>query len=204
MTSSRDLYSRIFGTKIKYCVLDLDGVLCDWVRGAMHLHDIRMTLEEFYAGHKGTPYVQDILQMPAAAFWEPMNEEFWANLEWMPDGREILSMCEERFGREHITIGTSPSYNPGCWDGKRRWIERHMPSYYHRTEAQMFGSRKWMMANSETILVDDFDSNIKKFEDTRGGHVCPVPRLWNSLHPLADRAIEIVREVLFVKKKAAA
>lgn len=202
MTSSRDLSSKT--SEIKYCVLDLDGCIVNWMQGALDVHDIRVPVEEFYEPHKGKPYIQDILQMPAAAFWKPMNEEFWAKLEWMPDGEEIVRMCEERFGRENITIGTSPSYNYGCWDGKRRWIEKHMHRYYHKTEAQMFGPRKWMMANSETILVDDFDSNIQKFEATRGGHVCPVPRLWNSLHPLSNQTVECIREVLFVKKKAAA
>ena len=181
---------------IQYCCLDMDGVIVDCIRGLLEVHGVKTPVKEFYRDHLGKDDVQIIMGIPIEEFWAPVDENFWANLEWMEDGREIFRMVEDMFGRDNIVIATTPSPNHGCWDGKRRWIKKHLPKHYHQVEHQMFGARKWMMANHETILVDDFDSNIKKFAATRGGHVCHVPRLWNSLYTMADFAHKVVETTL--------
>ncbi len=160
-------------------LLDLDGVLVDFIRGIIEIHDLRVSTEELYQYHLGSPDVTEIVQMSPPAFWKPCDFEFWSKLEWMPDGQEILTYVEQRFGRESITLWTSPSLNYGCIEGKLRWVERHLPRYYKHNV--IFGSKKHLGARPDTILIDDSDVNEIKFLE-RGGKCAKPPRIWNSLY----------------------
>lgn len=175
-------------------LLDMDGVLVNFVKGALKAHNINISVNDFYKGHEGEWNIVPIIQkyIPGFTdnkFWEPMNDEYWANLEPMEDFEEILSLLEERFDRSSITICTSPSENEGCIPGKRRWIKKYMPSHYHRTYAQNFGPKKWLMAHRRHILVDDHNKNCREFVDY-GGHAASVPRLWNSNYLVANCTLE--------------
>lgn len=171
-------------------LMDLDGVLVDFIRGVIEVHGLHKTTEELYAGCPNKDIVE-ILNMPAAYFWKPMNEEFWSKLEWLPDGEEILKYIEKRFGQEHITLWTSPSLNHGCMDGKLRWVERHLPRYYKHNI--VFGHKKHLGARPDTILVDDMDKNVTKFVE-RGGKVVQPPRIWNSLWQDSYRVLSHIEE----------
>jgi 5'(3')-deoxyribonucleotidase len=173
-------------------LLDLDGVLVDFIRGAIEVHGLHTSAEEMYAGKPNVDIVE-ILNMPPAYFWKPMNEEFWSKLEWLPDGLEIVKYLENRYGQEHITLWTSPSLNHGCHDGKLRWVERHLPRYYKHNI--VFGHKKWLGARPDTILIDDMDKNVKAFL-SRKGKVAQPPRVWNSLHADRHKVIQKLEEHL--------
>lgn len=171
-------------------LFDLDGVLVDFIRGAIEVHGLHTTAEELYAGRPNVDIVE-LFNMPHPFFWKPMGYEFWAKLELLPDGIQILQYFEQRYGQEHITLWTTPSRNYGCCDGKMRWVERHLPRYYtHNIE---FGHKKWLGARPDQILVDDMDKNVKKFV-ARGGNVVQPPRIWNSLYADSYRVMESIVE----------
>jgi 5'(3')-deoxyribonucleotidase len=174
-------------------LLDMDGVLVDFIRGCIEVHDLRTTTEELYKENPGCWDVLSILKMQAPAFWKPMDFEFWSKLEWLSDGPDIVKHLEERYGQEHITLWTSPSENYGCMDGKKRWVERHLPRHYKHNI--VFGSKKHLGARRDTILVDDSDSNVAKF-GARGGKVCKPPRMWNSDYANRHRVMESIQEQL--------
>ena len=155
---------------------DLDGVLADFVRGALALHGrLDIPIREVTWG------IEAQLNLEPAKFWEPLGFDFWANLAVYPDGLSLLRATEVLVGPERIAFVTSPCQTAGCVDGKRAWVERHFPDYSRRL---FMGSAKELFASGEKILVDDHDKNIKAFAAAGGRFVQP-PRPWNSLAPAA-------------------
>jgi len=177
-------------------LLDMDGVIVDFVRGSLEVHNLKMTTEELYKDHYGQWDFVSILGMSDAAFWKPMNEEFWAKLEWTHDGETILKMVEARFGQKNVVIVTSPSQNYGCHSGKLRWMERHLPRHYSRPSGHMFGSLKHLLSNPNHMLIDDRDANLDSFANYNNGKICHVPRLWNKHHANCKKTVEIIGENL--------
>lgn len=155
------------------CWLDLDGVLADFVTGVCQKHAIKNP----YIDHKnrGIYDLCKVTKIPFAQLWNPLDEEFWANLRPTKDFNEILMMVEHRY--DDIDILTSPCPNDGCLIGKKRWIKRNMPTYLDKFTIT---TRKESLANSDSILIDDFDHNVDAFQ--KKGNAILIPRLWNRLH----------------------
>lgn len=183
-------------------LLDMDGVVVDFVGGAIKLHGITYSKEEFYKGHLGqfdlVPIIASYKKDPsftASKFWEHLGYEFWKNLEPTDDYLSILNLLEKKYGQENITICSSPSANVGCIDGKRAWIRDYLPSHYFKVYNQMFCAKKWLAANPNTILVDDADKNCNEFFEN-GGHSVIVPRLWNFQYLNSYSVLEVIQRQL--------
>lgn len=152
---------------------DLDGVLADFVRGALAHHgkslqmaDVRWDFPQ-QVGFGGTW---------APEFWEPLGETFWAGLDTLRDGFELLGAAERLVGADRIGLLSSPCDTRGCAEGKRAWVARHMPDYRKRL---FLGSAKELFAAPGKVLVDDHDPNCDRFA-AWGGRAILVPRPWNA------------------------
>lgn len=157
-------------------LFDMDGVLVDFVRGSLRLHgrldhvpfpDLRWDFPQ-QVGFEGT-WVSD--------FWNPLGRDFWASLDPLPDGMELFRNVEaycERYGHS-LGLLSSPCNTAGCCDGKRDWVERHLPAYRKRT---FLGSDKTVFASRGIVLLDDHDANVDAFR-ARGGRSVLIPRPWN-------------------------
>lgn len=149
-------------------LLDMDGVLVDFIKGACEAHK------------KENPYLNPINHgnywidwgMSDTEFWQLFDESFWENLDWMPDGQEILSIVENSFGAKNICLVTNPSHCDLAAAGKIRWIRKNMPNYLDRF---LIGSGKYFCNG---FLIDDYDLNIQKHKYSGSGLL--LPRLWNS------------------------
>jgi len=147
-------------------MLDLDGVLTDFCKAAYEFHGIEKELE---------PGNFDIVSQSGIKpkdFWEPLGHDFWANLPWMPDGIQILLMCEDIVGEENICLLTSPTWNTGSASGKLEWIQKNIPNYSRRF---LIGPPKHFCCNKHRVLVDDGEHNIAKWD----GPSILIPRIWN-------------------------
>lgn len=152
------------------CYLDMDGVLVDFVTGAHKLHGkmpFRMS-EIDWNFDKG-------FDIPAEKFWGDMGREFWANLDWTPEGKDLLRGIEKIFGAHNVALLSSPIQTDGCRDGKADWVRRHIPQYEDRL---MTGRNKFLFAGPTKVLVDDHDKNLTQF-CLGGGRTVRVPRPWN-------------------------
>ena len=74
------------------CFLDLDGVLVDFIGGANKLLDredpwLRVENLGKWGG-------EEMYGLTPREFWDPMGEDFWANLEWTKEGTDILDLVE--------------------------------------------------------------------------------------------------------------
>lgn len=147
-------------------LLDLDGVLVDFHKG-------------FQAHNKiEDPYLDPVNFGKYNLHPEPehwiSDSLFWRDLEWMPDGRKILVMCEE-IGDTYIV--TNPSECPEAAKGKLLWIKRHIPRFMNKV---LIGAPKFIC---DGILVDDCDENIDLHRSV-GKKAVLVPRPWNRKHHL--------------------
>lgn len=150
--------------------LDMDGVLVNFNKGASDKHGIPLTDEPYSCS------LQRHWNLSQKEFWGKLEGfDFWDSLEWMPDGKDILSTIEELVGKENIAICTSPCRDPMCLAGKYSWIRREIP-YLERK--MIVTPIKFWVADKNTILVDDNPEKIHDFQ-LAGGHGCLVPRLWN-------------------------
>ena len=165
------------------CLLDMDGVLVDFVAGAAKHHGFDPVVVDRW------DFVEKV-GLTTAQFWNPLNADFWAGLPWTPDGREILAAVEDAFGKENVCLLSSPCDTAGCMDGKLTWIREHLPGYRRRF---LFGPAKEFAANGNRVLVDDSDGNAEAFRNA-GGPVLLVPRPWNRL--AGQDALEEVRRWL--------
>lgn len=168
------------------CFLDIDGVLVDFMSAAHRFHGIPYSYKDYpyeYGDWDCIP--PPTSEMTTQEFWDALNEEFWATIEWMPDGKEILHLVEMIFGVPNVCLLTSPTLLPRCASGKMRWIQREVPEYHRQF---LIGPAKGFCANKDTILIDDADHNILSYRKN-GGEAILVPRKWNRAWREADTSL---------------
>jgi hypothetical protein len=178
----------------------MDGVLVNFVQGALdHLksdadiNDVTWNFPVDIFGYPD-PYHPD--------FWNQFGQDFWSNLDWTPEGKSLLKQVEEMVGQSNIGLLTTPMDTPGCIEGKRQWIAKHLPQYKKQLTTN---GAKYLLAAPKKILVDDHDPNCLKFEKLSdgtptGGKAVLVPRPWNcGKHRVVGKGgfnlPEIVREI---------
>ncbi len=157
----------------KVCYLDLDGVLVDFVSGALREHNRTLPAKDVrwdFPGQIG--FVQGAKD---PLFWAPLGYQFWATLDWTPEGRALLAGVETIFGEENVVLMTSPCATDGAVEGKVAWIKRRIPQYSRRF---FVGPCKHLAAGPGKILIDDHDDNCAKFA-LGGGVALTPPRPWN-------------------------
>jgi 5'(3')-deoxyribonucleotidase len=180
---------------MSYCLLDLDGILVDFYQGTKDL----LQLPDSWNLPPGEWDVCKVLNQSLEEITKNMDEKFWANLSWMPDGREILKMVENHFGQDNVILWTSPLDREGCMEGKRKWIQKHLPSCYHTHHRTIMGGVKWLGGHTDTVLIDDFDHNVTPFRK-RGGRAILYPRLWNTNHMYRNHGLEFLQSLFSGRK----
>ena len=129
-----------------YC--DMDGVLVDFNDGYFKL-----------TGHKldGTYRTDE-------RFWDPINEagyDFWINLEWMPDGKELWSYIE----KYEPELLSAPSRQPDSRVAKNDWVNRELPNVHLILRS---AKHKKDFASPISILIDDRVDNIADWVSAGG------------------------------------
>src|SRR5438046_508436 len=123
---------------IKKCLLDCDGVLVNFVKGAIEFHNLPRDLYD-NPENLGNFDIVTLSGLSAQDFWKNLGYEFWINLEWMPDGQMIVYKVIEKFGIENICLLTAPCLTKGCAEAKIEWIKRHLPDFRNQ---YLLGARK--------------------------------------------------------------
>lgn len=126
-----------------YC--DLDGVFVDLNRGIKDVTGMESTA-------KGVN-LRAIVQMRRSGY--PIRE-FFANLNWTPDGRELWNFLLP-YDPWVLTGGSDGS---DIKNGKLDWCEKNLglPS-----DKVIVESNKAQYANPSSILIDDYEKNVNDF-----------------------------------------
>lgn len=172
----------------KPIMLDLDGVIVDFIKGMLKWCDVDPNLY-----YKSVPIGEwEIeprkhlgLDMTKQDFWKLFNFEFWSNLEPTPYMDSIL---EELKGL-NITILTSS--NQYGMRGKSEWIKRNLPSIW-KDRKFLIGPDKCACAHPNSILIDDRDKNVETFIEA-GGNAILFPARWNKAHERRHNPVEHLR-----------
>jgi 5'(3')-deoxyribonucleotidase len=120
---------------------------------------------------------------------------FWYQLEWTPDGKEILRTVENfaRTNDHEILICTSPCMTAGCMDGKWWWLKSNLPRYYKKVI--FCPADKGLLATPNTYLVDDADKNFVSFVE-HGGKGVLIPRPWNTFRHMGDPVTSLCNQLI--------
>jgi 5'(3')-deoxyribonucleotidase len=150
---------------VKYLILlDLDGVICNFIKGALSIHN--------QSGYpvKNWSFFKD-WGMSSEDFWGKIDKDttFWESLEPYPWMGELVSLLP------NFTLSTSPSFSPYCYYGKRKWVQKYFGYDFSNL---MIGAQKELMAQSNRILIDDSEKNCERFISA-GGHAILFPQEWN-------------------------
>ena len=85
--------------------------------------------------------------------------DWWAKLEWMPDGRELWDYI--RVFNPYIL--TAPMKQEGSKEGKRAWVKKNLQlPNGNQPEKVILNSKKYLYANvgpTMNILIDDMTKN---------------------------------------------
>lgn len=162
-------------------LLDMDGVLADFVGGACQIHSRDNPYQDVC--HNGRYDIASILKMSNTEFWQPMGKDFWANLPLTAEALDLVDLVVGYFGLENVCILSSPNLNHESMMGKLIWIERHLPQFRRQF---LFGPRKQFCAAPNHVLIDDHDDNARNFT-AAGGKGFLYPRPWNSAHHSGPR-----------------
>lgn len=98
------------------------------------------------------------------AFWKLVDSEgvdFWANMEWMPEGKQLW----EYIKKFNPSILSAPSKSDSSKIGKQICVDKHMPG-----TKLIFASRqdKKNYASPTHILIDDREDNINSWVEAGG------------------------------------
>lgn len=148
---------------------DLDGVLVDFVGGALAIH--RKTIPP-HAVRWNFPQQVGI---PEADFWRPLGREFWAGLGWTVEGPSLFDYLWDNH-KADLAFLSAPCNTDGCCDGKLDWVRRETPEMAKRL---VLASCKDVFAHGDALLIDDYDGNVVLFR-AAGGNALLVPRPWNA------------------------
>lgn len=131
-----------------YC--DMDGVLVNFKKGYYDLTKIDTST-----------YVKGDNK-----FWAPVDEagpSWWANLDWMPDGKSLWRYIK----RYRPNLLSSPSLSVSSRVGKEAWCKININSQYKklllypRHEKQLFSGKN-------NILIDDLEQTIREWNNKDG------------------------------------
>jgi 5'(3')-deoxyribonucleotidase len=178
--------------RIHTILLDMDGVCCDFVSAACDVNGKKLEdLMPLWPAGSGWNFFE-LWGTTAEEFWSNINHSafFWSCLDEY-DWYLVLVDLVKSFPAEMV-FSSSPSKCPTSHSGKATWLR---DQGFCPSKDAMLGSRKYLMANPGTILIDDSDKNCEDFR-ARGGHAIVFPQHWNSQHEKQDIRLAYVQEQL--------
>jgi len=159
--------------------IDLDGVLADFVGGALKVFNRPDLLKTW---PKGTYDICTLLKLEPRAFWREINTyDFWFNLDLTPEAKDIVRLCKQ-YGECYIL--TAPSDHYCSLQGKLYWVSVHFPDLRHNIifcPAKHKALLNRGNGYSTHFLIED---NMQTYADWNSQQDDPqnaylIPRPWN-------------------------
>ena len=171
--------------------LDMDGVLVDFVGGALKIHgwtqgqlQSAMVLGEWDLT-KPMGLTQD-------EFWKPIHEageQFWIDLRPLPWITEMIGLA---VSLGDCWIVTAPTRSPSSYSGKVKWLQNW---FGHNMIRVILTSQKHFLAQKDTLLIDDRTETVQRFVKA-GGRGVVFPTLHNRLYYCADDPVTYLVDLL--------
>jgi 5'(3')-deoxyribonucleotidase len=129
----------------------MDGVIVDFVKGYKEL-----------TGVDTTNYVNSTPE-----FWKSVDQAgpfWWANLDWKSDGTTLWRYIK----RYKPNILSSPSRSASSREGKKAWVQSHIPKSQYRELLLYPRHEKQLFSGEYHILIDDLKKTIDEWNATGG------------------------------------
>lgn len=198
-----------YGTVPKTVYLDLDGVLVDFIGGALAAlgvpdaarHELTHwnSMDEQAERHGLCPPGQG-----NAHVWSTIDDlgaDFWAGLDTLPYGNVLLThllACNV-----DLCFVTAPSRHHDSAAGKVMWLKNNLSNEVYRNKPlhRRFAlcPTKHLLAAPTKLLVDDRDRNCRLFRKA-GGQTVLWPQPWNSATYTKREAIDHVCDALGIRR----
>jgi hypothetical protein len=91
------------------------------------------------------------------------NRQFWINLKWLPEGKELWSFIEK-----YDPVILSKPTDLQAVIGKNQWVKDHLALPKERVQIRYDKSPYAKYEGKIGILIDDFESNTSKFSGNGG------------------------------------
>lgn len=176
---------------ITHILLDMDGVMANFVDGACRVHG-RGLVDLLQIWPVGAYSIEGAMGLTSPVFWAGLDAagvDFWRNLEPYPWLKELWAILQN-YGP--ITISSSPSHGAYAATGKVLWLRQYIEAGFRD---YMFGSAKHLLAAPGRVLIDDSDEKCQQFQ-AHGGHAIVFPQRWNSCHAHCGDRLGYVRDRL--------
>lgn len=160
--------------------VDMDGVIADMVPYAFEWYGFTGYDDTMWPDHVGYDIVEAyrILtsdrDMEDSEFWQGLSHQFWATVPKTSFCDPLISYLLSNY--KNVFISTNCTEDPFSAAGKLEWIQDNLPECLHRN--YIITPNKYCHARSDSLLIDDCDSHVDKFEEA-GGFAITVPRPWN-------------------------
>lgn len=160
-------------------ILDLDGILADFIRGIFKHHN-KPYPDPWPVGVYN---INTILNFNFLECWGSVRSNFWENLPVCRDAHMILETIRKYTNDIHVLTGV-PSIHESQSEadahaayGKFVWMNRNFPDLAKRMSVT---TSKAYAAGPNNLLIDDSDSLCYRFRN-HGGQAILIPRPWNSM-----------------------
>lgn len=151
-----------------YVFCDMDGVLTDFLP---HFEE--------YDGRN----LMDISKSESYAATRVLPIEFWSNMPWMMDGKTLWKFLTNHFVNLHILSAPTRDKEHKSEIGKMEWLTKHgiVDQLGEKNIILDEQKHKHIKSKGTSILIDDRDVKINKWEDHGGVGI---------LHTSAEDTIE--------------
>jgi len=133
--------------------VDLDGVIVDWQSG----------FKRISGGLTGDEYETKYGKVPSMELIKSQGVEWWANLEWMPDGKDLWKHINDNFVNVKILTATGRpgGYTSMARKGKEIWMKNNLPGFPDKDKI-IVGRKgeKAQFSKPGDILIDDTPKNV--------------------------------------------
>lgn len=171
----------------KTIFIDMDGVLCNWLKGVCKLFDIdydqiNLYWEENFKGVYKTHRVlseftgDDISEGDVRLAVNDEGAKYWSELEPFDYAKDLLHNCFDITPHSYI-LTAQMSEIDGCAEGKFKWIynwfeEWGLSDYVRNT---VVTKKKFLLSRPNSILIEDNPKNLEEFDNG-----ILIDRPWNT------------------------
>jgi hypothetical protein len=191
-----DFYQDLKTSSEKYNLhIDLDGVLCNFEKGIVDkVKKVYKKFQDGTASNFEKKHIQKAIDKGLDFSLENVKNktfrnlsfalilddvDYWANLEWMPDGKELWNFVKNYSPKILTSPGTS-GVN-AAEKGKKIWVKNNL----HPAPAEVLVEHdKHIYAGKNNILIDDSEKKINPWINAGGEGI---------LHKNSETTINILK-----------
>lgn len=127
--------------------------------------------------------------------WGMLGDDLWDHMPMSDFYQIVLDYSVEIVGKNQVFICSTLTDNVHCTAGKLKWMKRNLPKWLQGQ--YVLTSKKSLLADRHTLLVDDYHGNILAFEEA-GGQAILVPRPWNPYNR-CDTKLFLISSLNYIK-----